>query len=394
MTRPRHLPRLLILSCLPYLAFSFLVASPEKCPPPSGGSSGGAAAAAAATATTTTRANHGRILGTWLQAEKDQTVVQIDTFLAEDKVTSLFAWISRAFEGDARYGNVMLAVVAIFGNMKPDSTPVQLVQEARRYLPPEEKTVGDSFSLAEREQASLGAMGAAQWTGRWKTRPHALLNVRNLTHVDEWVQTLPRGCRRTIARALAQNFTVTAKPILPDQPAPHSTLAHFRCVVEHEVRLLTAGGDDAYGFLEALSEAVGRYVGTTRMTGEIREYRNATTGRVIAIAHEVGKGKTIRGQWFYATDVASKNYVWFHSVYDLVRRAIDDERADVVDLGPSGTDAFSELKERYGFESVDDWPAVANYQGDFWFGKDVEDQIPPSGRESFAARITKMLFDD
>ena len=52
----------------------------------------------------------------------------------------------------------------------------------------------------------------------------------------------------------------------------------------------------------------------------------------------------MRGQWFYSTDAAAKNYVWFHSVRDLVRRAIEAEGVDVVDLGPSGTDAFSELK--------------------------------------------------
>jgi hypothetical protein len=38
---------------------------------------------------------------------------------------------------------------------------------------------------------------------------------------------------------------------------------------------------------------------------------------------------------------------------------------DVVDLGPSGSDAFSDLKARYGFESVGDWPAAADYQGPF-----------------------------
>ena len=45
-----------------------------------------------------------------------------------------------------------------------------------------------------------------------------------------------------------------------------------------------------------------------------------------------------------------------------MRRAID-----VVDLGPSGSDAFSELEAKYGFKLVDDWPAVADYQGDFWY---------------------------
>jgi hypothetical protein len=100
------------------------------------------------------------------------------------------------------------------------------------------------------------------------------------------------------------------------------------------------------------------------MTGEIREYR--LDGKVIAFAHEVRKGSTIRGQWFYGTDLASTSYVWFHSVRDLVKRAIAEEGVDVVDLGPSGSDAFSELKQRYGFISVDDWPAVADYMGPFW----------------------------
>jgi hypothetical protein len=189
------------------------------------------------------------------------------------------------------------------------------------------------------------------------------LKNNNITHVDDWVKSLPRGCRRTIQRALAQNFTVTTKPILDGKPAPHSSLAHFRCVVAHEVRLL----EGTYGFLDALGECVSRYVETTRMTGEILEYRNATTGRVMAIAHQVRKGKTIRGQWFYADDQAAKNYVWFHSVYQLVKQAIETDGVSCVDLGPSGSDSFSELKAKYGFQSVDDWPAVADYTGDFYY---------------------------
>ena len=199
------------------------------------------------------------------------------------------------------------------------------------------------------------------------TRPHALLQVQDIASVDDWIKGLPRGCRRTLKKAIdleeAGNFTIRALPIYGNQPAPHSCLAHFRCCVEHEVRLLANPDDgaDAQDFFSALGEAVGRYMGTTRMAGEIREYRNTTTGRVIAIAHEVRKGKTIRGQWFYATDEAAKNYVWFHSVYDLVRRSIAAEGVDVVDLGPSGSDAFSNLKERYGFLSVDDWVSNGLY---------------------------------
>jgi hypothetical protein len=103
------------------------------------------------------------------------------------------------------------------------------------------------------------------------------------------------------------------------------------------------------------------------MVGEIQEYRDAKTGRVLAFAHEVRKGDTIRGQWFYGTDEASKRYVWFHSVHALVKRAIASDRVNVVDLGPSGSDAFSDLKAKYGFLSVNDWPAVADYTGPFWY---------------------------
>lgn len=66
----------------------------------------------------------------------------------------------------------------------------------------------------------------------------------------------------------------------------------------------------------------------------------------------------MRGQWFYSTDIGAKSFVWFHSVEELVRRAIEDENVDYADLGPSGTDAFSKLKEKYGFESVADWHTV------------------------------------
>ena len=181
----------------------------------------------------------------------------------------------------------------------------------------------------------------------------------------------PRGARRTLAKSLAQNFTVTSKIIDGDAPAPHSSLAHFRCVVEHEARLLAKSPD---AFFEALQVAISRYVGTTQQAGVIREYRDAETGRVLAFAHEVQKGRCMRGQWFYGTDAASKRYVWFHSVHELVRRAIESDGVDHADLGPSGSDSFTELKERYGFESVEDWHLVADYSGGFRHG-DVESEF-------------------
>jgi hypothetical protein len=225
---------------------------------------------------------------------QQKLTVELDRTLNDEKIRALFAWIARAYAGEYEYNNLMLAIAAIFGNLPPGTDPGKLAERALKLLPDdaEEVPCGEPFSLHEREMNSLGAMGAAQWTGRFRTRPHALLQIQNLTHVDDWVKGLPRGCRRTLKRAMdlemGGNFTVQTLPIFGDQPAPHSCLAHFRCVVEHEVRLLANEDDgaDASDFFSALGEAVGRYMGTTRMAGEIREYRNATTGRVIALAHE------------------------------------------------------------------------------------------------------------
>lgn len=310
---------------------------------------------------------------TQLFSKEVTTTVELTTDIDDQKVEKLYGWVSRClFENDPRYNNLMMAFAAVFGNLPSDNPISKLAEDAWKEIPGEEEICGADFSMLERQESSLGAMGAGQWTGQWITRPHALLDVSNMTSVEEWVKTLPRGCKRTLKKALAQNITVTAKPIPNGAPAPHSSLAHFRCVMEHEVRLLAQNPED---FFDALGAGIGRYVETTRMSGEIREYRNSQTGKIIAFAHEVRKGKTIRGQWFYATDEASKSYVWFHSVHSLVKRAITEDGIDTVDLGPSGSDSFSDLKARYGFVSVADWPAVADYIGPFWCYEKQQEEV-------------------
>lgn len=331
-----------------------------------------------------------------VHAQQRSIMLDPETLVLNDtKVDQLFAWLSMAFAGEPAYNNLMLAFASIFGDHPPGSPYETMLKKAVAQLPPEEMAVGDVLPLRERERSSLGAMGAGQWTGQFRTRPHALLDVRPYSSVDEWVQGLPRGARRTLAKSLQQPFSVDARPIRGGEPAPHSSLAHFRCVAEHEVRLLADTPDD---FLDALSQAVGRYVGCTSQAGEIREYRDAR-GRVIAFAHEVTKGRVMRGQWFYGTDAASKSYVWFHSVHSLVRRAIATEGVDMVDLGPSGSDAFSLLKQKYGFESVADWHTVADYRGPFRYeggevaGEPWTDLDPPDWLfdEGLMAQMMKRL---
>ena len=324
-----------------------------------------------------------------------EVAVTINTTLTDEKIKYLFAWVKSAFnaENDVDeyyYNNLELAIAAVFGdNLPTDSLPAKLLEMALKkeglldqYQQKEsavvdeeweEACVGNVISRRDREQASLGAMGAAQWSGQWMTRPHSLLVVQNFTTVDDWIKPLKRKRRETLKRAgrEAQNFTITPKPIRGGHPAPHSSYTHFRCVVQHEVRLLSKMyGASPNAFINALAEAISRYVGTTRMAGTIQEYRDLSTNKVIGFAHEVAKGRAARGQWFYCDDYAAKHYVWFYSVYDLVRRSIEDDRIDVVDLGPSGSDAFTDLKAQYGFEAVVDWPKVANYQGDFIYEED------------------------
>mmetsp|Transcript_12909 Transcript_12909/g.24242 ORF Transcript_12909/g.24242 Transcript_12909/m.24242 type:complete len:365 (+) Transcript_12909:273-1367(+) len=337
---------------------------------------------------TTSNNRRKRVLPSTTRLQEKSLSVTLDPTLTDDRIKSLFAWVSRALDGEDEYNNIMAGFAAVFGtNLPRDSDLAKMAWRAENMLQGEEVLIGAPIHRFEREQASLGAMGAGQWTGQWKTRPHALLDVSNMTSIDDWIQSLPRGCKRTLKKANSQSFTVSSKPILSKKPAPHSSLAHFRCVVEHEVRLIADVEGDIEGFFSALAEAVSRYIGTTRMTGVIQEYRNAD-GKIIAFAHEVRKARTIRGQWFYADDEASKSYVWFHSVQELVKRAIESDGIDTVDLGPSGSDAFSELKAKYGFESIDDWPSFADYtSGPFYHEGQDEDLSDDEDRE----RMLKLL---
>mgnify|MGYP001429189125 CR=1 FL=1 len=59
---------------------------------------------------------------------------------------------------------------------------------------------------------------------------------------------------------------------------------------------------------------------------------------------------------------------------DAIVPVSERDGVDHADLGPSGSDSFTELKERYGFESVEDWHLVADYSGGFRHG-DVESEF-------------------
>ena len=131
------------------------------------------------------------------ESPPETIAVTISTNLSDAKVKKLFAWIKCAFaydgDPDDQYGyyynDIQLAIAASFGeNLPKDSLPVKLLEMALKKEDLldlideqivgednkewEELCVGDVIGKSDREQASLGAMGAAQWTGQFMTRPH------------------------------------------------------------------------------------------------------------------------------------------------------------------------------------------------------------------------------
>jgi len=101
-----------------------------------------------------------------------------------DRVQSLFAWISPACQGDERYSELELAMLAIFGNPPATAEPARMKQEALAHLPVKEDTPCGSFvPLHDRELASLGPLAAGQWSGQSyaATFPHSILVKRTAT---------------------------------------------------------------------------------------------------------------------------------------------------------------------------------------------------------------------
>ena len=96
----------------------------------------------------------------------------LSPYLEERKVEALFGWVSRAFAGDERYNNLMVAFAAIFGE---DAKYASMVEQAVASLPGESDEVGEPLPLELRERGSLGAMGAGQWTGSDPHRSWSLL---------------------------------------------------------------------------------------------------------------------------------------------------------------------------------------------------------------------------
>lgn len=68
------------------------------------------------------------------QSPREELSVFLEPTLTEERMKSLFAWVSRAFAGDDEYNNLMFAMAAIFGtNLPPNSLPLVLVERGKEY---------------------------------------------------------------------------------------------------------------------------------------------------------------------------------------------------------------------------------------------------------------------
>jgi hypothetical protein len=126
-------------------------------------------------------------------AKREQSVT-LDSTLTDEKVASLFAWIAKAFSGDMRYNNLMIAIAAVFGELDDNHELRKMVEEARETLPAEEELIGDPLLLSEREQASLGAMGA------WVSRYYAYCCVDLLTWKNSSYNIYSNGNQEVFTR--------------------------------------------------------------------------------------------------------------------------------------------------------------------------------------------------
>ena len=384
----------------------------------------------------------------------DDVVVNfvLEPFLTEQRTQTLFAWISCAIDEqveDTRYDDFGLAIEAIFGRLSMPS-PIQIAKNEndsslivekccmltmlkeqamnrqQRHSTTNNQNPKCSFSLSQkkREMNSLRPLGAGQWSGQYPDKfPHSILIIDQQQHqnasvitsttrgavvtsVEDWISRLPRTCRQTIRKAKSSiliNHNLTCETKVITQTSPHATIDHFRCILEHEIRIATSNSDEDseahdgicfeyfQSFFDAVMEAMERYIISIQGCGTILEYRrrslqeNGTTDSddhqaVIAFCHMVGKGRTLRGQWFYASNSATKYLLWFHSIWYLVSYAFSSSKTNdncrhsasitAIDLGPNGSDgrfdAHAILKAKYGFQLYEDWPDIADYRDDFW----------------------------
>lgn len=112
--------------------------------------------------------NNGNLCSS-LSSSEDEGI-RLNMTLTDKKTRDLFAWVSRAFQGDSQYNNLALALAACFGTNVKESDDLYKMREnavlSYNNTVAQKKgrdvLMGQPVSRFERERSSLGAMGAAQ----------------------------------------------------------------------------------------------------------------------------------------------------------------------------------------------------------------------------------------
>mmetsp|Transcript_12604 Transcript_12604/g.26598 ORF Transcript_12604/g.26598 Transcript_12604/m.26598 type:complete len:261 (-) Transcript_12604:1337-2119(-) len=223
--------------------------------------------------------------------------------------------------------------------------------------------LGSLFSDAFRREFSKGPMGLRS-RGRKK---HSVLCTKDLPNLEAYVKSLSSGAKRNIVKAdeelTKHNIYMTSRINTPSH-ACRALPALMSVILSHESRAWGHGH-----WIQALLDTFVRWLCIACMVGFIDEYwidgEEGCNRKLVSFSHTVIKGNTLRGMWFYQTSGHHKKGIWFHVIKVAVERAILLRPVvQHVDIGPSraGT-SISQLKDRFGFKSIDDWAQECEYSG-------------------------------
>lgn len=190
-------------------------------------------------------------------------------------------------------------------------------------------------------------------------KSHAIREVSDKDPSLAWavyLATLNGGARATMQKKISKAFTangVTVKSVTPSKLA----FRHFLIILAHERSM--------YILPKALFAAWARFCSARMMVGVVDEYYITEQDELVLVAWNqlIAKGDSIRGMWFYQSEVARSRglCIWFDSIRSAIFRASMMPGIKYVDLGPSTSAASKESKVSYGFEDCATWSQICDY---------------------------------
>lgn len=140
-------------------------------------------------------------------------------------------------------------------------------------------------------------------------------------------------------------------------------------IADHELRMTEGRASTLYVRLLTLARVLSFWVTTSATRGAFDEWYHAPSGEVVAVAHVIAKGDTIRGMWFYQRTAYSRCSLYFAQTRITMERALA-LGLRYVDAGPSAPSQRAS-KELLGFVFVGPDVWKSHYQGAFL-------EVPPA----------------